>query len=235
MAIYKINKKSNYTTIDNNIFKNKNLSFKATGLLATMLSLPEDWDFSEIGLTKLKLDNKKAIKSALKELEEQGYLVRNRQRDEKGRLKEIVYDIYEEPKCRFQTLENQTLEKEPQLNTNIINNLNNKENINNKLFIQKKDFIKPTLEEIEQYCKERNNNVDPKTFYDFYEAGDWKDSKGNKVKNWKQKVITWERDNKGKQSQVMKKSKQQLLYEELLKKAEEEDKLEQERNSRINE
>lgn len=134
MAIYKINKKSNYTTIDNNIFKNKNLSFKATGLLATMLSLPEDWDFSEIGLTKLKLDNKKAIKSALKELEEQGYLVRNRQRDEKGRLKEIVYDIYEEPKCHFQTLENQTLEKEPQLNTNIIKDLSNQKEIYKERF-----------------------------------------------------------------------------------------------------
>lgn len=237
MSTYRINKKSNYTTIDNNIFKNTELSFKATGLLTTMLSLPDSWDFSEEGLTHLKLDNKKSIKSGLKELEEHGYLVRNRIRDSKGRLKETIYDIYEEPKCHFQTLEkqtldNQTLEKDTQLNTNIINNLNNKK-LNNKKEIYKERFIKPTLEEIETYCKERNNNVDPKTFYDFYEAGDWKDSKGNKVKNWKQKVITWERDSKAK-PQVEKKSKQRLFFEEMMRKAEEEDRLEQERSNNLN-
>ena len=53
-------------------------------------------------------------------------------------------------------------------------------------------FVPPTLEEIEAYCKERNNNVDAKRFFDYFSASDWVDSKGNKVKNWKQKVITWE-------------------------------------------
>ena len=55
-----------------------------------------------------------------------------------------------------------------------------------------KPFVPPTLEEIEAYCKERNNNVDAKRFFDYFSAADWVDSKGNKVKNWKQKVITWE-------------------------------------------
>ena len=55
-------------------------------------------------------------------------------------------------------------------------------------------FIPPTLKQIETYCKERNNNVNAKRFYDYYTASDWKDSKGKPVKNWKQKVITWERD-----------------------------------------
>ena len=58
-----------------------------------------------------------------------------------------------------------------------------------------KQFVKPTLEEIQAYCKERNNNVDAKAFFDYYEAGQWKDAKGNPVRNWKQKVITWERKN----------------------------------------
>ena len=73
-----------------------------------------------------------------------------------------------------------------------ITSINNKENIDNKLSIQKKVFKKPTLEEVEAYCKERNNNVDAKRFIDFYEANNWTDSKGNKVKSWKQKIITWE-------------------------------------------
>lgn len=58
--------------------------------------------------------------------------------------------------------------------------------------ITTKHFKKPTLEEVKEYCLLRNNGVDPKKFIDFYEANNWTDSKGNKVKSWKQKVITWE-------------------------------------------
>ena len=57
----------------------------------------------------------------------------------------------------------------------------------------KRAFVAPSLEEVEAYCKERNSSVDPKTFYDYFTAGNWHDSKGNPVKNWKQKLITWEK------------------------------------------
>jgi len=50
----------------------------------------------------------------------------------------------------------------------------------------------PTLKQIEEYCKSRNNSVDAKAFFDYYEANNWKDKEGKKVKSWKQKVITWE-------------------------------------------
>lgn len=59
-----------------------------------------------------------------------------------------------------------------------------------------KQFVPPTLEEVTAYCKERKNNVNPKAFFDYYEAGHWVDSKGAPVKNWKQKVITWEKDSR---------------------------------------
>lgn len=71
-------------------------------------------------------------------------------------------------------------------NTLIINN-NNKEKIN-----KKERFKKPSLEEIEEYCKSRHNSVDAKKFFDYYEISNWKDKDGKQVKNWKQKVITWE-------------------------------------------
>lgn len=75
---------------------------------------------------------------------------------------------------------------------------NNTSNINNtsKKEIYKERFKKPTLEEIEEYCKQRNSIVNPKTFYEYFETGGWVDSKGNKVKNWKQKIITWENNRK---------------------------------------
>jgi predicted phage replisome organizer len=58
--------------------------------------------------------------------------------------------------------------------------------------IKRKIFTKPTIEEIQNYCNERNNGINAEAFYDFYEANDWLDSNGKKVKSWKQKIITWE-------------------------------------------
>ena len=54
-------------------------------------------------------------------------------------------------------------------------------------------FVPPTLEEISAYCHERGNNVDPQKVFDYYSAADWKDSSGKPVRNWKQKIIAWER------------------------------------------
>lgn len=57
-----------------------------------------------------------------------------------------------------------------------------------------KRFVPPTLDEIKAYCQERNNNVDPQKFFDYFTAAEWIDSMGKPVQNWKQKVITWERN-----------------------------------------
>ena len=75
-------------------------------------------------------------------------------------------------------------------------NTRNKPSNNTTNKREKKPFIPPTLEEVEAYCKSRKNNVDAKRFWDYFDAADWVDGKGNKVRNWKQKVITWESYNK---------------------------------------
>lgn len=58
--------------------------------------------------------------------------------------------------------------------------------------VKKKRFIKPTLEEIKQYCIERGNKVDAQHFFDYYESNGWKVGK-NSMKDWKAAVRTWER------------------------------------------
>lgn len=58
----------------------------------------------------------------------------------------------------------------------------------------RKNFIKPTVEEVREYCFERKNNVDPERFVNFYESKDWFVGK-NKMKDWKAAVRTWERGN----------------------------------------
>lgn len=62
---------------------------------------------------------------------------------------------------------------------------------------QVKRFSKPTVEEVAAFCKERNNNVDPQRFWDFYEAKGWKIGK-SPMKDWKACVRTWEKDGQGK-------------------------------------
>lgn len=64
----------------------------------------------------------------------------------------------------------------------------------------KKSFKKPTVEEIKTYCLERKNNIDPESFYHFYESKNWKVGQ-NKMKNWKSAMITWEKKEKPKQQE----------------------------------
>lgn len=75
----------------------------------------------------------------------------------------------------------------------------NKENntsINNTSIkeIYKEKFKKPTLEEVEEYCKERNNGINAQRFIDYYETNGWKQGKGKPIKDWRACVRTWERN-----------------------------------------
>lgn len=66
-------------------------------------------------------------------------------------------------------------------------------NPNTKREVRAGAFVPPSLDEIRAYCEERNSPVDAKEFYDYFTEGNWTDAKGQKVKNWKQKLITWEK------------------------------------------
>lgn len=56
-------------------------------------------------------------------------------------------------------------------------------------------FTPPTVEEVQAYCKERNNKIDAQAFVNFYESKGWMVGK-NKMKNWKAAIVTWERNRK---------------------------------------
>ena len=55
-----------------------------------------------------------------------------------------------------------------------------------------KRFVPPSIEEVKEYCKQRNNKVDPEQFINFYESKGWMVGK-NKMKDWKAAVRTWEK------------------------------------------
>ena len=114
MAVFRVERNKGYTVMSNHHLRNKELSLKAKGLLSQMLSLPEDWDYTLKGLSLINREKIDAIREAIKELERAGYIVRSRERDEKGRLRGADYVIFEQPQPPMPdlpTLENPTLEK----------------------------------------------------------------------------------------------------------------------------
>lgn len=153
--VIRVFKNKDYTTMSNYHLKDKNLTLKAKGLLSIMLSLNDEWKYSIAGLCSICLENETAIKSALNELKNNGYLIVSKKmpnETKSGRI-EYEYNIYETPK---QTIEKQEVEKQGlenlgveflglenrgQLNTNNII-LNNKDT-NNKI-----DIIKKNIKEI---------------------------------------------------------------------------------------
>ena len=57
---------------------------------------------------------------------------------------------------------------------------------------KRKKFVPPSLDEVARYIEEKKLAIDPRRFFDFYTAGEWHDSNGKPVQNWKQKALTWD-------------------------------------------
>ncbi|MCI8646065.1 MAG: helix-turn-helix domain-containing protein [Firmicutes bacterium] len=97
MAIFRVEKTKDFTLMSNHHLRNKELSLKAKGLLSLMLSLPDTWDYTLKGLASICSEGIDAIRTAVKELEQHGYIVRKQLRGENGRIKDMEYIIYERP------------------------------------------------------------------------------------------------------------------------------------------
>lgn len=98
MSVHRSDKsKGYYTPMSNHHLREIDLSLKAKGLLSLMLSLPDDWEYSAKGLAMLCQEGRDSVESGLKELEREGYLLRQRIRSPNGCFSNIQYEIYEEP------------------------------------------------------------------------------------------------------------------------------------------
>ena len=104
MPVFRVSKNRDFTVIANSVFKDRRLSAKAKGILVEMLSLPENWDYTLKGLTTLFSDGIDSIRQGIKELEENGYIVRERKRDARGRLGGMEYVIYETPEKTVESI-----------------------------------------------------------------------------------------------------------------------------------
>ncbi len=162
--VFREENKINYTRISNELLKDKDLSLAAKALLITMLSLPNDWSYSTVGLASLVKESKNTIHRLLKELESKNYLIRKSIRDDKGRFVKYDYAIYELPYPNIRDMENK----------DIINKINNKDEIDETLisgytkelirrrYISKDDF---EINKYEEMYKELNQEYDYQLIY----------------------------------------------------------------------
>lgn len=95
MAILRKQQRTTYTVIDNDAVRNTDLSWRATGLLVYLLSLPDDWSVNVTDLSRRKVDGKTATRSTMQELEDAGYLTVEVEFD--GTLRRHIWIVSEEP------------------------------------------------------------------------------------------------------------------------------------------
>lgn len=128
MPVYKVNKEDNFTVVSNVHLRDRRLTLKAKGLMTMVLSLSDDWEYSISGLAAICKEGKSAVKSALKELKDYGYLTITKIPPTKGNASfDYLYEFYEKPLGTDSLgienlgLEDLALENQPQLNKEIIN------------------------------------------------------------------------------------------------------------------
>lgn len=101
MAVFRVEKTHGYTVMSNYHLNDKNISLKSKGLLSQMLSLPESWDYTLRGLACINKESLDAIRTAVLELEQHGYISRRQGRTASGKLAGIEYTIYEQPQTQL--------------------------------------------------------------------------------------------------------------------------------------
>jgi len=129
-TIFRVIKTDNpFVQIDKYCLNDTKLSWKAKGLLCYMLSMPDNWKFYETELVRHADDGQSALRSALRELQEVGYIVKRVIRDEKGRIVEHETLVFERPHPDYENphLDNPQSGKPHTTNNNMTNN-----NITNK-------------------------------------------------------------------------------------------------------
>ena len=118
MELFEIEQLKGYTITPNFHQRDRSITLKAKGLLSQMFSLPDDWDYTLKGLAYINLEGIDSIRSAIRELEKAGYIIRTRVRDEQGRLRGTSYKVFATPhlpESGSPTLENPTLDNPTQV------------------------------------------------------------------------------------------------------------------------
>lgn len=232
---------SNFTVIPNEILRNPKMSAKAKGLLCFLLGLPPDWVLYKKTLTEYFSDGKESMSSAWDELVEHGYIVSVRMIGNNNLTTGWNHVVYEQP-CKPEQENPETPIKSSTLSevgfseirepvntkTRHYKDRLNKDLIKESVYTptaKKRSattFVPPTVEEVVAYFEQHGYTRELATkAFNYYEVGNWADSKGNKVKNWKQKMqgVWMTPENKPKISSTnLFSDEQRSKYDQLLRK-----------------
>lgn len=165
MAVFRVKKNANYTVMSNHHLRNKELSLKAKGLLSQMLSLPENWDYTLRGLAAINKESVDAIRSAIRELEQAGYISRKQTRDSKGRMSLSEYTIYEIPhiepmsdkSAAHEPIQEKSVSENP---TELNKDISSKETSNTDLLNTQSNHISGMIDEMDTYRELIKQNID---------------------------------------------------------------------------
>ena len=112
MPVIRAKQTKNFTQISNSALRKKELSLKARGLLAYMLSFSDEWDFSVSHIVRESGEREKSVRAALSELEAAGYVRHSPIRSEEGKFVTVRYDVFETPDLRAETVSDISAETE---------------------------------------------------------------------------------------------------------------------------
>ena len=172
MEVIRVIKDKNYTTISNQLFKNKSISLKAKGLMGYLLSLPNDWDLSINGIVACSKEGRAGIASVINELIKYGYIERIAVRF-KGKFTGYDYFVFENPPKAGKPITEKPITEKPitenriQLSKEVINTKLIKERINKntlnkenkfKVKVFSFDYPKNMLDNFFDYWSEPNRS-----------------------------------------------------------------------------
>jgi len=195
-----------FTIMVNEALQRPDLSARAKGLYAYLMTLPDDWVIQREEIPRHFTEGRDAIDKAFKELVKLGYITLDIERDERRFITKYAYTVHEKAipeKDRTKALKPEKLVPEKPLTGSPVTEnpllLSTKEpSTNNQVPAATPSirFQKPTVEEVRAYCKERKNSVNPELWLAHYEANGWKVGRSS-MKDWKAAVRTWEHSNYG--------------------------------------
>ena len=199
-----LHKTSDYTVIDNGIFKDAELTYAEVGFLCKILSLPEGWHFAVDGIVGTSCEGRDRVYAIIRQLIKHGYCKRTQNKDGKsGRYQSYDYTFYEvknglgcdsEPQTGLPDTDTPDTGSPYTETPTHIKYLSNKV-LNKSNTKRGSAFAPPTRDQVREFFRERKFNSDPDAFWLHFENCNWKLSSGRgaKMKDWRLAAISWEK------------------------------------------
>lgn len=194
---------NSFTKISNKILQDCSMSFEEKGLLAYLLSLPEDWVLYKSTLHEKTNESKGTVDRVFKLLQNRGYIVSIRVVNPETKVFQgWNHEVCEEPKVDESRLrqnpisDNADIAQTTPIQIHSITNTEyNKETLKKENIKRKKaanEFVPPTVDEVKQYFLEKGYSPSKgEQAFNYYNSNDWKDKNNKQVMNWKMKMQLW--------------------------------------------